>query len=123
MPPSKSVGNNSLFKDYVDNPKPNGYQSIHLSFMDQKNIIFEVQIRTQRMDIDAEYGTEDQSDTLAHQGYKYQEYSEFIPYISFDPTKVNKPFFRIYVRKGYQIAIDEIGLTKAKSIEQRSRTF
>lgn len=129
MPPSKKIGDNPLYKDYIDNPKPNGYQSIHLSFMDKKNIIFEVQIRTAKMDIDSEFGPEDEvennsdENNLGHLGYKYQEYSEFIPYISFDPKKVNKPFYRVYVRKGYTIITDEIGLAKAKSIEQRAHTF
>ena len=44
------------FKDYIANPKPNGYQSIHIGFIDKEEKPFEVQIRTEEMHELAEEG-------------------------------------------------------------------
>ncbi|MEK7525180.1 MAG: RelA/SpoT family protein [Patescibacteria group bacterium] len=42
--------------DFIAQPKPNGYQSIHTKVFDHKGNIIEVQIRTREMHEEAEYG-------------------------------------------------------------------
>jgi GTP pyrophosphokinase len=43
-------------KDYISTPKPNGYQSLHTTIFSGDGNIIEVQIRTEEMHRDAEYG-------------------------------------------------------------------
>lgn len=47
---------NNRVKDYINEPKENGYQSIHTTLTAVDGTIFEVQIRTREMDEYAEYG-------------------------------------------------------------------
>ena len=44
------------FNDYVANPKPNGYQSLHTAVMCEGTTSLEVQIRTREMHHQSEYG-------------------------------------------------------------------
>lgn len=43
-------------KDYISAPKPNGYRSIHTTIFSGDGSIIEVQIRTEEIDKEAEYG-------------------------------------------------------------------
>lgn len=43
-------------RDWISNPKPNGYESLHITVKNKNNTYLEVQIRTTRMDETAESG-------------------------------------------------------------------
>lgn len=43
-------------RDWISNPKPNGYESLHITVRNNDNVYLEVQIRTRRMDDMAENG-------------------------------------------------------------------
>jgi GTP pyrophosphokinase len=51
-------------RDWITNPKPNGYESLHITVKNRRGAYIEVQIRTKRMDEEAENGQ------AAHWSYK-----------------------------------------------------
>ncbi len=74
-------------KDYIAFPKPNGYQSIHTTVFSGDGGIVEVQIRTEQMHQEAEYGI------TAHVLYKEGEESGSSGRSSFDWIKSLLPGF------------------------------
>ena len=54
----------SRLRDWITNPKTNGYESLHITVQNKKGVTLEVQIRTRRMDDAAESGV------AAHWSYK-----------------------------------------------------
>ena len=59
------------FRDWLTQPRPNGYQALHVTLMDKKLPWVEVQIRSKRMDAIAEKGS------AAH--WKYKEGNQHNP--------------------------------------------
>ena len=57
-------------RDWVTNPKPNGYESLHITVKNREGASIEVQIRTQRMDDMAENGF---ASHWAYKGIKREE--------------------------------------------------
>ena len=55
------------FKDYISNPKNNGYRSLHTTLIDRAKMRIEVQIRDADMHVEAEFGM------AAHWAYKQKK--------------------------------------------------
>lgn len=64
------VPDTKRLRDWISNPKPNGYESLHITVKNQHNAYIEVQIRTRRMDDIAENGH------AAHWSYKGIKHEE-----------------------------------------------
>lgn len=60
-------------KDYIAFPKPNGYQSIHTSILTHHGITVEVQIRTEQMHRESQYGV------ASHFSYSTQQETSVSP--------------------------------------------
>ena len=59
------------YKDYIENPGPSGYQSLHVTFFDKiSGIYVEVQLRTYEMDVLGEIGAAN------HMGYEDRQKEE-----------------------------------------------
>lgn len=56
-------------RDWVTNPKPNGYESLHITVKNKSGSSIEVQIRTKRMDDEAENG---QASHWSYKGIKHE---------------------------------------------------
>ena len=56
-------------RDWVTNPKPNGYESLHITVKNKSGAYIEVQIRTKRMDDEAENG---QASHWSYKGIKHE---------------------------------------------------
>lgn len=113
VPKSSGISANFQFgiKDYILNPKKNGYQSLHFVFRTDSGNCFEIQIRTFDMHLHAESGEAN------HKGYKLKTYPSTL---SFDRKKINIP--------GYGLSpegqlFDLIGLENGLEIVKRQKTF
>lgn len=62
----------SQIRDYIASPKPNGYQSLHVTVIDDEGALIEIQLRTTAMHQVAERGT------AAHAGYKAAVTDQFL---------------------------------------------
>ena len=57
-------------RDWLSNPKPNGYESLHITVKNQEGSFLEVQIRTKRMDYMAESGL---ASHWSYKGIRHEE--------------------------------------------------
>jgi len=60
----------SRLRDWITNPKPNGYESLHITVKNAQGAYLEVQIRTKRMDAEAENG---QAAHWSYKGIKHEQ--------------------------------------------------
>ena len=97
-------------KDYIMNPKSNGYQSLHAVFRLSSGHCFEIQIRTFSMHTHAESGG------AKHSYYKQKEYGE----LEIDRKKIYIPGYTV---TDDNILYDMVGVEKALLVLQRQKTF
>ena len=94
-------------KDYIVNPKGNGYQSLHCVLVSPEGYKIEIQVRTFAMHKHAELGK------AVHSGHKNNRYSELDFLDNIDLTKVNIPGFTA-INDGDTIKVlDLIGLSNS----------
>lgn len=111
-------------KDYISNPKENGYKSVHLIFDfisndDTISVVkpsFEIQIRTMDMDVENEFGT------AKHAAFKDIQYDP-VKSVKIDINSIKIPQFRVVKTDEGVKVIDNIGLVKALHVEERHKTF
>lgn len=109
-------------KDYVFDPKHNGYQSLHFVFFDPRTERYiEIQIRTQKMDAHAEFGEEPKEEnyceTEEYSDANHDKYKEtrkkFVPHVDVDIQRIEMPGFIAVSETEFT---DRCGLINAKSI-------
>jgi len=101
-------------KDYISLPKPNGYQSIHTTVFGPKGKFLEIQIRTQKMDNEAEFGI------AAHWLYsegKKKSWRDLINFKKKDNIFVEKPDEDIIWVKQLREWQEELGKDKDEFME------
>lgn len=113
LPKSTGIPQNFSYgvKDYIRNPKENGYQSLHITFRATTGECFEIQIRTFDMHVHAESGEAN------HTGYKAKKYPGNL---IFDKEKIDIPGYGISP-KGE--VFDFVGLEKGLEILKRQKTY
>lgn len=86
------------FKDYIAVPKPNLYQSLHTSIISDDGLIFEIQIRTEKMDAIAESGV------AAH--WRYKEHTDYNPNLEQKEIEEKLHWFRDFISIGDSVSED-----------------
>ena len=112
----KAVSTRSIYlKDYIEHPKCNGYQSLHVIFEHvDSGHMFEVQVRSLSMHKEAESGI------ASHSEYKKDKYSFSTVYDGIELDKVNLVGF---IYSSPDDFADEIGLIRSVNIFSRQKTF
>jgi len=96
-------------KDYIANPKPNGYQSLHTTVIGPDDKIVEFQIRTEEMHNQAEYGV------AAHWVYKNKGLRKKKP----DPKEIEWTKKMRDWQKGYTDSKDIVNAFKVDFLEDQ----
>ena len=100
-------------KDYVLQPKANGYQSLHMIFRARNSSFIEIQVRTEEMHLNAEFHDAN------HILYKVDKYGERL-HSKIDFSKIHMPGFRC-LNNG--LIYDDIGLQTSQLTVYRTKSF
>lgn len=92
-------------KDYIAFPKPNGYQSLHTTVITPGSTILEVQIRTENMHQEAEYGIASHIMYKSLQQNKAETSNSTSWFASLVPTLFNPFAWKILSRRNDQKAL------------------